>query len=199
MRPPEFTGGNPLPPCGLRQALVQRFNEAAGIHRRKPLRRHLADTVFAVASMRPPEFTGGNGTILHYGTREVIVASMRPPEFTGGNPIPAAYSRTAHSASFNEAAGIHRRKRRSEARQAKRSSRASMRPPEFTGGNTNIVETRFSASICFNEAAGIHRRKQGLDAQPPRIPDRFNEAAGIHRRKPVTWRTRHTKAGLRLQ
>ena len=37
-----------------------RFNEAAGIHRRKP-GRYLSEVMAALlASMRPPEFTGGN-------------------------------------------------------------------------------------------------------------------------------------------
>ena len=35
MRPPEFTGGN-LIGKNVRELLRQRFNEAAGIHRRKP-------------------------------------------------------------------------------------------------------------------------------------------------------------------
>ena len=89
MRPPEFTGGNSMkklkidpasmrPPVTggnyryvtKRQRSVGRFNEAAGIHRRKPTgasvdhRRRTADD----ASMRPPEFTGGNLRIIN-GTR----------------------------------------------------------------------------------------------------------------------------------
>ena len=37
MRPPEFTGGNmSLPFTSEKQGLPPRFNEAAGIHRRKP-------------------------------------------------------------------------------------------------------------------------------------------------------------------
>ena len=35
MRPPEFTGGNPLAAAG-RHSVNPCFNEAAGIHRRKP-------------------------------------------------------------------------------------------------------------------------------------------------------------------
>ena len=65
------------------------------------------------------------------------IASMRPPEFTGGNvdadrgsPMPYALG------SFNEAAGIHRRKPIILARDnAQPLLQASMRPPEFTGGN----------------------------------------------------------------
>ena len=37
--------------------------------------------------------------------------------------------------SFNEAAGIHRRKRNRQAREMAVAYLASMRPPEFTGGN----------------------------------------------------------------
>ena len=59
---------------------------------------------------------------------------MRPPEFTGGNSIcrPDITQRTPR---FNEAAGIHRRKRRVSS------------------------STPYSCSARFNEAAGIHRRK----------------------------------------
>ena len=35
MRPPEFTGGNPPASPGSRTSRWARFNEAAGIHRRK--------------------------------------------------------------------------------------------------------------------------------------------------------------------
>ena len=37
-------------------------------------------------------------------------ASMRPPEFTGGNSSLVMFVVTPSMASFNEAAGIHRRK-----------------------------------------------------------------------------------------
>ena len=84
---------------------------------------------------------------------------MRPPEFTGGNTADGWRYRFAANG-FNEAAGIHRRKRasvrlrllmahprfneaagihrRKHHRQHSARSRtppASMRPPEFTGGN----------------------------------------------------------------
>ena len=84
MRPPEFTGGNG-PGAGrygcadgrfneaagihrrkLGAAAIGRaapawcFNEAAGIHRRKPPRLPEALKGRQAASMRPPEFTGGN-------------------------------------------------------------------------------------------------------------------------------------------
>ena len=108
MRPPEFTGGNlhPDQPGGREDP---RFNEAAGIHRRKPppdckgIRGRLR------ASMRPPEFTGGNALSSIAAGADLDVASMRPPEFTGGN----LYRREQHHSGkerFNEAAGIHRRK-----------------------------------------------------------------------------------------
>ena len=64
MRPPEFTGGNELARHVVAQLKhAQRFNEAAGIHRRKQ-RCEIYGTGWSVvahpASMRPPEFTGGN-------------------------------------------------------------------------------------------------------------------------------------------
>ena len=61
MRPPEFTGGN-SPRRRKLAARLQRFNEAAGIHRRKLLSPVSAvmRSIMEVASMRPPEFTGGN-------------------------------------------------------------------------------------------------------------------------------------------
>ena len=61
MRPPEFTGGNHSERrLGVRRK--PRFNEAAGIHRRKP-RQIVELHVGIVASMRPPEFTGGNDVL----------------------------------------------------------------------------------------------------------------------------------------
>ena len=93
MRPPEFTGGNPLRP-GSATALARSFNEAAGIHRRKRPRVILHPDRIGDASMRPPEFTGGN-VVRRNSPAETIentakdaggaIASMRPPEFTGGN------------------------------------------------------------------------------------------------------------------
>ena len=64
---------------------------------------------------------------------------MRPPEFTGGNVTRGRHC--IHEPSqgaqrFNEAAGIHRRKR--------------------AGGPSRLMIHR----RCFNEAAGIHRRKR---------------------------------------
>ena len=83
MRPPEFTGGNwhTGPDAG---SWAARFNEAAGIHRRKRQRGVVPDRVGGPASMRPPEFTGGNHTV-HAARFRGTQASMRPPEFTGGN------------------------------------------------------------------------------------------------------------------
>ena len=84
MRPPEFTGGNRqravcVRPAeqrfneaagihrrkrlGVKRCLSQAvtgFNEAAGIHRRKPMRAPTSAAASLNASMRPPEFTGGN-------------------------------------------------------------------------------------------------------------------------------------------
>ena len=40
--------------------MVWRFNEAAGIHRRKQDSMGAVHRVLSHASMRPPEFTGGN-------------------------------------------------------------------------------------------------------------------------------------------
>ena len=60
--------------------------------------------------MRPPEFTGGNNggpDLRHF---LVFDASMRPPEFTGGNADLHGWMVSKISSSFNEAAGIHRRK-----------------------------------------------------------------------------------------
>ena len=87
---------------------------------------------------------------------------MRPPEFTGGNSTDAgAPHATYRDASFNEAAGIHRRKLTlAVALGVERVRVASMRPPEFTGGNGHSLGA-LDALVrpCFNEAAGIHRRK----------------------------------------
>ena len=59
---------------------------------------------------------------------------MRPPECTGGNsPAGGGYPPTR--AGFNEAAGIHRRKRGAHGYRPGAVFVASMRPPEFTGGN----------------------------------------------------------------
>ena len=60
MRPPEFTGGNSAVYRGGVGGYECSFNEAAGIHRRKPLVRVAVQAVHMLASMRPPEFTGGN-------------------------------------------------------------------------------------------------------------------------------------------
>ena len=83
MRPPEFTGGNP---------------------KNRP--RSVADPY---ASMRPPEFTGGNAAAAPGLPAPGPRASMRPPEFTGGNGLQSS-ALSAVARSFNEAAGIHRRK-----------------------------------------------------------------------------------------
>ena len=109
MRPPEFTGGNIQD--GTNNGLVPgRFNEAAGIHRRKPTSQPVA------TSSLPSRFNEAAG--IHRrkpgrrpdGDVERLVASMRPPEFTGGNATFHAANHAQHRG-FNEAAGIHRRKR----------------------------------------------------------------------------------------
>ena len=164
----EAAGIHRRKPAWTRRAVTgrPRFNEAAGIHRRKPA---AGDPVRRI---------------------RLVYASMRPPEFTGGNADRRPGRTTRTSACFNEAAGIHRRKRRrlplsppsppcfNEAAGIHRRKRAaasgahrlrlpaSMRPPEFTGGNPWCT-WRFSSSGAsgFNEAAGIHRRKQYLTFQ----------------------------------
>ena len=85
MRPPEFTGGNPMGTGAPDRLGAGGFNEAAGIHRRKPsscgCQLFHASLGFNEAAgihrrkhpSRPDR--GGGGS----------VASMRPPEFTGGN------------------------------------------------------------------------------------------------------------------
>ena len=87
MRPPEFTGGNHRRRRGGTSHRDRRFNEAAGIHRRKRATRGIASHRRPVrASMRPPEFTGGNDRVRRgHECPHCSPASMRPPEFTGGN------------------------------------------------------------------------------------------------------------------
>ena len=93
--------------------------------------------------MRPPEFTGGNDALSAGFDIARNTASMRPPEFTGGNSTRRARNSPA-TWSFNEAAGIHRRKRALSTEYLTRTNEASMRPPEFTGGNHPVqsVTTR---------------------------------------------------------
>ena len=83
MRPPEFTGGNRL--RGYRNAIVMEgFNEAAGIHRRKRgCGRRAVGTNgrFNEAAGIHRRKQGSGASV--YGV--VGAASMRPPEFTGGN------------------------------------------------------------------------------------------------------------------
>ena len=136
MRPPEFTGGNKSKARATRN-YSKRFNEAAGIHRRKPEGLH---------RLTPGSKCFNEAAGIHRRKLRVLLAmvlttgsaSMRPPEFTGGNR-PGRRNRPTRSRSrFNEAAGIHRRKR-------------------------CIVWIAPSTSYSsFNEAAGIHRRKQNL-------------------------------------
>ena len=86
--------------------------------------------------MRPPEFTGGNPVSHPFSLFLAAAASMRPPEFTGGNAKETALEQNESASGFNEAAGIHRRKRGlTRDVGAGEDFLASMRPPEFTGGN----------------------------------------------------------------
>ena len=84
MRPPEFTGGNPATRT-CRCAWRPRFNEAAGIHRRKLLDGHIAG---------PAETDSFN---------EAAGIHRRKRRSVGGR---SRYRWVR----FNEAAGIHRRK-----------------------------------------------------------------------------------------
>ena len=109
MRPPEFTGGNTRLPAHRRHR-SRRFNEAAGIHRRKQR--------FPPAGVKPFHQGFNEAAGIHrrkLGDADQVeaahVASMRPPEFTGGNPSQNITS-PPDTACFNEAAGIHRRKLR---------------------------------------------------------------------------------------
>ena len=65
MRPPEFTGGNRRAPSILRRRPRCCFNEAAGIHRRKPVwspllwsgRRNGFNEAAGIHRRKPPELT----------------------------------------------------------------------------------------------------------------------------------------------
>ena len=99
-----------------------RFNEAAGIHRRKLRRWYYQRAGKCSASMRPPEFTGGNGLGAKYLLGQPHPASMRPPEFTGGNLM-----RDVLRSVFDVV--------------------ASMRPPEFTGGNSVMIHKSWARQM----------------------------------------------------
>ena len=137
------------------------FNEAAGIHRRKPGDANGLDDERAIASMRPPEFTGGNRRDVA-PRRRARAASMRPPEFTGGNRRDVAPRRRARAASMRPPEFTGGNAGRREWRGA--TDYASMRPPEFTGGNPAPTGHGVPTARCFNEAAGIHRRKRHFRA-----------------------------------
>ena len=112
MRPPEFTGGNRQSvPTDHGRRQQRASMRAAGIHRRKLAVKYMEQTTRTNASMRPPEFTGGNLRADARPGGRGLRASMRPPEFTGGNRQHPCHIRLPPSG-FNEAAGIHRRKRR---------------------------------------------------------------------------------------
>ena len=108
--------------------------------------------------MRPPEFTGGNlkkeGVIGAEDIRFNEAAGIHRRK----RPRPGKPPR--FPLCFNEAAGIHRRKPTRQGENYERDYKASMRPPEFTGGNGCQRGSRPpKRSTCFDEAAGIHRRK----------------------------------------
>ena len=157
MRPPEFTGGNSrlqAPSSAIPLASMRPPEFTGGnLLECVDADRHLQ------ASMRPPEFTGGNPIRLRSSSYSSCRASMRPPEFTGGNRYHLPLPVVGHAASFNEAAGIHRRKRGPLRGVPAQRHRASMRPPEFTGGNLSSTYGWRYGLTRFNEAAGIHRRK----------------------------------------
>ena len=122
---------------------------------------------------------------------------MRPPEFTGGNIPPLKFhlysmpsfneaagihrrklmlaQRSCHSlqSGFNEAAGIHRRKRVRAARVPGVGRRASMRPPEFTGGNQRNSHGRiahtYTASMRPPEFTGGNRQLEILQTLDPQL------------------------------
>ena len=98
MRPPEFTGGNRCTRPTASQPGSSRFNEAAGIHRRKPTARR------PVIACAMPSFNEAAGIhrrkppYVRNSPRSAILASMRPPEFTGGNCDPRRAGATPGSA-----------------------------------------------------------------------------------------------------
>ena len=117
--------------------------------------------------MRPPEFTGGNQVELLEKLQQAY-ASMRPPEFTGGN-VGEHVVVGPRRRCFNEAAGIHRRKRTTLPPYRLSITIASMRPPEFTGGNLLWANIGNGTTTRFNEAAGIHRRKPDAQQDDPTV------------------------------
>ena len=149
MRPPEFTGGNTTPRAASEPAPA-RFNEAAGIHRRKLT----ASYSLPISSHRFNEAAG-------------IHRRKRRAKMLGGVTL----------VGFNEAAGIHRRKRAGAGAELEALHVASMRPPEFTGGNSSLPPSQvylghasmrppeFTGGNLHSEAAGL----QGVVAsmRPP--------------------------------
>ena len=84
MRPPEFTGGN----IGIRNQLRQGaycFNEAAGIHRRKPASAGLRGGARGGCFNEAAGIHRRKQEYQRRRPRRGVCASMRPPEFTGGN------------------------------------------------------------------------------------------------------------------
>ena len=154
------------PRCAsVRNTRSERFNEAAGIHRRKPVLEICHYSPHILASMRPPEFTGGNGRGQAGRPPDPVRASMRPPEFTGGNGGAADQRLHVAAASMRPPEFTGGNADGIESRGAGRI--ASMRPPEFTGGNDILNRRAEQQRVRFNEAAGIHRRKHGPLHAPP--------------------------------
>ena len=90
---------------------ISRFNEAAGIHRRKLMQ----------ASNKHCQVSGFNEAAgIH---RRKLTTWMK--------------MKSVLWLRFNEAAGIHRRKPTMRYMASSKSRIASMRPPEFTGGNAS--------------------------------------------------------------
>ena len=122
MRPPEFTGGNAAVCARGAVRRVEGFNEAAGIHRRKP----------AILA-------GEIAEVMRTGLCFNEAAGIHRRKRRGGD-----VQRDVHPHSrFNEAAGIHRRKLDLILREIS-GTWASMRPPEFTGGNLCLPSVRGS-------------------------------------------------------
>ena len=85
--------------------------------------------------MRPPEFTGGNSSASLPVASASAAVSFNEAAGIHRRKLMLVITITAWLLRFNEAAGIHRRKRGGLGGGAHRGSAASMRPPEFTGGN----------------------------------------------------------------
>ena len=123
--------------------------------------------------MRPPEFTGGNVCAANHRSSSSGVSFNEAAGIHRRKPSGAHWRQNAAPSCFNEAAGIHRRKLTRRGIDAVRAATASMRPPEFTGGNisSSIAPHATNVHCCFNEAAGIHRRKRGTGRRRHAAPE----------------------------